>query len=158
MADRRDPPTSAEEDIRRTIARFANSFDLEDWALTGSVPVEELTVDYSDLRGEPPKETTAREYAQARREALESLDTQHIIGSLEIAVDQKRASVGASSIIFQALDGRVFDTHARHHFGLSQDPGRGWAIDRIKQTVRWNEGDSDIHSEVKKTLRELFRG
>ncbi len=77
-----------------------------------SALAEELTVDYSDLRGDPPREITAREYAQARREALEALDTQHIIGNLEITVDGKRASVGASSMISRSLDGLVFNTHA----------------------------------------------
>ena len=57
---------SAEEEIRKTIVRFANSFDLKDWALMESALAEELTVDYSDLRGGPSKEITAREYAQAR--------------------------------------------------------------------------------------------
>ena len=36
---------SAEEDIRKTIARFANSFDLKDWALMESALAEVLTVD-----------------------------------------------------------------------------------------------------------------
>ena len=141
---------SAEENIRTTIARFANSFDLKDWALMESALAEELTVDYSDLRGGPPEEITAREYAEARREALEALDTQHIIGDLEITVDGKRAAVEASSMIFRTSDGMVFNTHARYHFGLSHDQDRGWVIDRIKQTVLWNEGDPGIHSGVKK--------
>ena len=141
---------SAEEDIRKTIARFANSFDLKDWALMESVLAEVLTVDYSDLRGGLPQEITAREYAQARREALEALDTQHIIGNLEITVDGESASVRAGSMIFRTLDGVVFNTHARYQFGLSEDQDRGWLIDRIKQTVLWNEGDPDIHSGVKK--------
>ncbi len=141
---------SAEEDIRKTIARFANSFDLKDWVQMESVLAEELTVDYSDLRGGAPKEITAREYTQARREALDALDTQHIIGNLEITVDGKRASVVASSMIFRTLDGVVFNTHARYQFGLSEDQDRGWVIDRIKQTVLWNEGDPDIHSGVNK--------
>ncbi len=141
---------SDEEDIRKTIARFANSFDLKAWTLMESVLAKELTVDYSDLRGGPPKEITAHEYAQARREALEALDTQHIIGNLEITVDGKRASVRASSMIFRTLDSVVFNTQARYLFRLSKDQGRGWVIDRIKQTVLWNEGDPDIHSGVNK--------
>ncbi len=141
---------SAGEEIRKTIARFANSFDLKDWALMESALADELTVDYSDLRGGPPKEITARGYAQARREALEALDTQHIIGNLEITVDGDGASVRASSMIFRTLDGLVFNTHARYHFHLFQDRARGWVVDRIKQTVLWNEGDPDIHSGLKK--------
>ena len=140
---------SAEEDIRKTIARFANSFDLKDWALMEMVLAEVLTVDYSDLRGGPPVEITAREYAQARREALEALDTQHIISNLEVTVDGKRAAVRASSMIFRTLDGVAFNTHARYQFGLCKDQDRGWVIERIKQTVLWNEGKPDIHSGVK---------
>ncbi len=53
-------------------------------------------------------------------------------------------------MIFRTLDGLVFNTHARYHLRLSQDQDRGWVINRIKQTVPWNEGNPDIHSGVKK--------
>ena len=71
-----------------------------------------------------------------RRKRLDSLFT----------VDGKRAPVAASSMIFRALDGEVFNTHARYRFGLSEDQDRGWVIDRINQTVPWNEGNPDIHA------------
>ena len=112
---------SAEEEIRKTIARFPSSFDLKDWALMESALAKAAIVDYSDLRDGPPKEITAPEYAQASREALEALDTQHIAGKLVITVEGKRASVGASSMIFRMLDGVAFNTHARYQFGLSED-------------------------------------
>ena len=115
-----------------------------------SALAEELTVDYSDLRGDPPEEMTSHEYVQARRDALEALDTQHMIGNLEITVDGKQGSVRASSMIFRSLDCVVFNTHARYLFRLYQDQDREWVIDRIKQTVLWNEGDPNIHSGVKK--------
>ena len=143
-------PTPPEENIRKTIAQFANSFDLKDWVLLESTLADVLTVDYSDQRGGRPQGVTASEYAQARRQSLEALDTQHIIGNLEITVAGKRASVMASSIIYRALNGAVFNTHARYLFGLSEDQDRGWVIDRIKHTVLWNEGDPAIHSGVKR--------
>ncbi len=62
-----------------------------------SALAEELTVDYSDLRVGRSREITAREYAQARGEALEALETQQIIGNLENTVDGKRASVGPAA-------------------------------------------------------------
>ena len=34
--------------------------------------------------------------------------------------------------------------------GQDGDQGRGWVTDRIKQTVLWNEGDPNIHSEAKR--------
>ena len=73
-----------------------------------SAPAEDLTVDYSDMRGGPPQ---------------------------EITVEGKRALVLASSMIFRSLNGLVFNHHARYQFGLSEDQDRGWVIDRIKQTV-----------------------
>ena len=72
-----------------------------------------------------------------------------LLSNLEITVDADRASVEASSMIFRSLNGVVFNTHARYHFRLSKQQNRGWVIDRIKQTVLWNEGDPDIHSGVK---------
>ena len=56
----------------------------------------------------------------------------------------------AGGVIYRTLDGRVFNTHARYRFRLSQDHNRGWVIDRIKKTVLWNEGDPYIHGGVKK--------
>ena len=104
---------SAEDDIRKTIAQFANSFDLKDWALLESALAGLITVDYSDLRGDLPKEIIGRGYVQARREALEKLDTQHIIGNLGITVDGERASVRASSMILQGFERRCLQ-HPRH--------------------------------------------
>ncbi len=140
---------SEEEAIHKTIASFASSFDLKDWALMESTLANDLTVDYSDLRGEAPKQITAREFTQARRDALAALDTQHIIDNLEITVDEARASVAASSMIFRRLGNLNFNTRARYQFRLSKDQDRGWVIAGIRQTVLWNEGDSSIHSGVK---------
>lgn len=141
---------SAEEDIRKTIAQFANSFDLNDWTLLESSLANALTVDYTDLRENPPKDMTAHEYAENQRQALDGLYTQHVIGNLEIAVDGQRADVRASGVIFRASNDASFNTHARFVFGVSVDQDRGWVIDRIEQTVLWSEGNPDIQSEVKK--------
>jgi len=51
------------------------------------------------------------------------------------------------------LDGVVFNTHARYPFGLSKDEDRGWLIDRIMQTVLWNEG-----ATVRQELGQVFIG
>ncbi len=154
---RRDWP-GQNSDRAGVIARFANSFDLKDWVLMESALAEELGTDYSDLRGGPPKEITAHQYAQARREALEALDTRHTNGNPEITVDGKRASVEAGSMIFRSLDGLVFNTHARYHFRLSQERDRGWVIDRINQTVLGNEGDPNVPLSRTGERRHTRRG
>ncbi len=40
--------------IQKVIARFANSFDLKDWAGLQACFTESIFTDYSDLRGTPP--------------------------------------------------------------------------------------------------------
>ncbi len=140
-----------EIDNQRTLARFANSFDLKDWDLMEPVLTEVLTVDYSDLRGDPPKEITAKEYVAARREALQHLDTQHIIGNLEIEVAGGEASVRASSLILRSRDSKSFNTHASYLFGLTEAQSGDWRIARIKQTPLRNEGDPAIHSGARRT-------
>lgn len=88
--------------------------------------------------------------ARLNRESCLNPGWTPIIANLEITIDGKQASVEASSMIFRTLDGLVFNTHARYHFRLFQDKDQGWVIDRIKQTVLWNEGDPGIHGGVKK--------
>ncbi len=78
--------------------------------------------------------------------ALEGLNTQHLIGNLEVDVSGVSAAVRASSILFHSLDQRAFNTHARYQFGMTRTRDRGWLISSIKPTVLWNEGDSAIHS------------
>ena len=84
-----------------------------------------------------------------RRRALEGLNTQHLIGYLEVNVSGVSASVRASGIILHSLDQRAFNAHARYQFGMTRTRDRGWLISRIKQTILWNEGDSAIHSGAK---------
>ncbi len=81
--------------------------------------------------------------------ALEGLNTQNIIGNLEVDVSGGSASVRASSIIFPSLDQRVFNPHARYQWGMTRTGDRAWLISSTKYAVVWNEGDSAIHSGAK---------
>ena len=118
-------PMPEEGNIRKTLARFASSFDQKDWTLLESVLTDELTVDYSDLRGDPPAKIAAGEYVEARRQALEPLSTRHVISNLEITIEGRRAAVTASSVIFRRRGSAFFNTHATYQFGLSQHTQRG---------------------------------
>ncbi len=56
--------------------------------------------------------------------ALEGLNTQHIIGNLEVDVSGRSASVKASNSIYRRLDQRVFQTHARYQWGMTRTGDR----------------------------------
>ena len=147
---------SVEFEIQKTISRFANSFDLKDWKLMKSVLSDRLTVDYSDLRGDPATELGSDTYVQSRKDALAHLHTHHLIGNFEIEVLQDSAKVRASSTIFRRSEDRVFNTHAIYEFGLIKTIGTGWLIDSIKQSVLWNDGDSTVHKAAIHTAHTSF--
>jgi hypothetical protein len=147
---------SVECEIQKTISTFANSFDLKDWKLMKSVLSDKVSVDYSDLRGDPAKEVDSDTYVQSRKEALANLHTHHLIGNFEIEVSQNSATLRASSTIFRRSEDRLFNTHALYEFGLVRSGEMGWLIRSIKQSVLWNDGDSTIHKAAINTAYQSF--
>lgn len=142
-------------EIQKTISRFANSFDLKDWALMKSVLCAKVVVDYSDLRGDPATEVDSDTYVQSREDALADLQTHHLIGNFEIEVLQDSARVRASSTIFRRSGERIFNTHAIYEFGLVRAAEMRWLIHSIKQSVLWNDGDSTVHKAAISTAHTL---
>lgn len=133
--------------IQQTINRFANSFDLHDWALMESILAPILVIDYSDLRDEPPKEVTAQAYVQNRQQNLSDLNMHHLMGNFDITVTSDTAVAIVSCLIYRQKDGHSFNSHAIYRFQLAK--AEIWRITHIKQTILWNEGESLIHSAAK---------
>ena len=61
-----------------TIISFANAFDAKDWQKLRSHLANEIDIDYSEFRGEPPRRVTAEEYIKQRVEGLAGLLTLHV--------------------------------------------------------------------------------
>ena len=59
-------PTLTEENIRKPIARFTNSFDPEDWAAMESALTEMLTMDHPDLPENTPAKILSSEHIPDR--------------------------------------------------------------------------------------------
>lgn len=131
--------------IQELIARFANSFDLKDWDGLQACFTESLYTDYSDLRGTPPATSTASEYVRLRRESLDHLKLQHLVGNYEIEfTDSKTATCRASMVVWRAADEEDFISHCFYVFQLVKQTG-GWKINGITQRVLWNEGTASLH-------------
>jgi hypothetical protein len=136
---------SDRDEVANTLNRFMNCFDLKDWDLMSKQLDEMIHVDYSDLRGEEPKEVTSEEYVRTRSEALQDLLTHHQLTNLDIVASVSSASVKASCMIHRRLGDKEFNSHAHYRFRLSK-PNGAWKISAIVQRILWNEGDSKIHA------------
>jgi SnoaL-like domain len=130
--------------VEATIARFANCFDLKDWAGLEAILEEKVALDYSALRGEVGT-VTRTAYVEKRRIALDPLATHHLLGNLEIRCEGEKATCRASGVIYRRSGDRFFDSHVVYDFGLLRRDGK-WRIAAIKQAVLWNDGDPALHA------------
>jgi hypothetical protein len=140
---------SDRDGIENTINRFMNSFDLKDWSVMKELLLDEIQIDYSDLRGDPPATVSATDYVKARRTALEHLSTHHLLSNFEIDIESNEAVARASCVIYRTDGATPFNSHAFYVFGLKRT-GDGWRIASIKQTIFWNEGRAAIHGGVRR--------
>lgn len=137
------------EAIREVVSQFFLAFDAADWAGLRACLSDQITVDYADLRGEPPRSLPADEYVAARKEGLAGLQTLHAATNHVVAVDGDQADCACSALIQRsAADGATFDTAARYDFQLRRGSD-GWRIDGIRQSVLWNRGDPRVHGALR---------
>lgn len=132
--------------IINVLSKFANSFDLKDWDRLAETLAESIECDY-DLRG-VSECVSKQEFVSSRKIALNHLKTQHLFSNFEILSDNEKASCRLNAIIFRQNDqGIYFNSHVIYQFHLLQI-NHQWKINKIKQSILWNEGDSSIHQGV----------
>src|SRR5512138_2232244 len=124
--------------IETVIARFANSFDVKDWAGLQGCFTESLYTDYGDLRGTPPQTVSAAEYAAGRRESLEHLKLHHLVSNYEVKfTDSNSATCRASMIVWRKSEAEEFTSHCVYEFRLTKQES-DWKISGITQRILWN--------------------
>jgi len=135
-------------DVQQLLARFANCFDLKDWAGLEDCLCESIYTDYSDLRGTPPEIMSAKQFTDMRRSALHDLQTHHLGANTEIHINGDEAHAKVSMVIYRKnASGETLHTHCLYQFGLCRQ-NVGWRISRIVQQVFWSEGNKAIHSGI----------
>jgi len=140
-------------EVTDTVLRFANAMDRQDWAALRACLADELEIDYSALRGEPPRTVLAEEYVAGRVSGLAGLRTQHVSTNHVVTVAGDRAEC-VSAFLIHRLDparppeSQTFDTAGHYRHGLAR-AGNGWRIDRIVQTVLWSRGNPDVHGALR---------
>ncbi|MBE7535943.1 MAG: nuclear transport factor 2 family protein [Anaerolineales bacterium] len=136
--------------IQKVIARFANSFDLKDWAGLQACFTESIFTDYSDLRGTPPQTISAVDYVKSRRESLDHLKLHHLVSNYEIDfADSNSATCRASMIVWRkAGEENESSSHCFYVFQLTKQDS-SWKISGITQKILWNEGNSSVQRGTK---------
>ena len=116
-----------------------------------STLAEEISIDYSDLRGEPPSVISRADYVALRKDAHGYVKTHHLISNLDIRFETDRAQVKASCMIFRTNDEDSFNSHALYQFEL-ENVASSWLTVSIQQQILWNEGNPEIHKGVPKAI------
>ena len=137
--------------VSDVILAFARALDMKDWDGCRRCFLDEIEIDYSDLRGEPPSRTSAADFVAKRRAALEHLKTLHLSTNHQITVEGDAATCVSAAVIHRLRpeDSERFDTYCTYTHTLRRTPS-GWKIARVKQTVHWNTGNPSIHAGARR--------
>jgi hypothetical protein len=138
-----------------TIIGFANAFDAKDWEKVRFYLADEIDIDYSEFRSEPPKRVTAEEYIKQRIEGLAGLRTLHVSTNHEVTINNNTAECQSAYQIYRLDPTREsgqnrFDTAGNYFHSLIQTD-QHWLIAGIKQTVVIVSGNPQIHGALRGT-------
>jgi hypothetical protein len=131
------------------IVGIANAMDEKNWEKLRKYLADEINIDYSEFRGEPPQQTTAEAYVQKRVEGLTGLKTLHISTNHEVAVSKNYARCLSAYRIYRfdpdcELGQDRLDTAGNYDHQLIQFKGE-WRVTAIKQTVVMMTGNRRVH-------------
>jgi hypothetical protein len=135
-------------EIGEVVSRFATALDQQDWPLFRSCFTDEIEVDYSDFRREPPAVVSADTFVSQRCEGLEGLTTQHLSTNHIITVEGNSATCTSCAVIHRRRqrDAKhdALDTHGYYTHTLTRT-AEGWKICKVRQRVLWSSGDPQVH-------------
>jgi SnoaL-like domain len=131
------------------IVGIANAIDKKDWRKLRSYLADEISIDYSEFRGEPPQQITAEAYVQQRVESLTHLKTLHISTNHEVTVSKGHAQCRSAYRIYRfdptcELGQDRLDTAGNYDHQLIQVE-EDWQVTAIKQTVVMIDGNRQVH-------------
>ena len=142
--------------IQDLLYKFMRSFDDKDFSTMQNCMCDEVNLDYSSFRNEPPSKQKSSEYCRKRKESLETLVTQHNLFNLIIKVneDNLSANVNCNFIIYRFLipfsgtKEDFFHSYGQYEFEVKFD-NNNWKISSIIQNILMNDGNKNIHKGIK---------
>lgn len=139
--------------IHDRLCQFQTTFDLLDWQRMEGCLWEQLHVDYSSFRDEPPGLITREAYIALRQAALSELKMQHNFSNLLVSVSGDNASAQCNYQIYRFRTANCqgetdfFHSYGRYFFDLAKRRGE-WRICRIRQELIANHGTHSLHRAV----------
>ena len=138
-----------ESELRDLIHRYAFGLDERDWTLWRSVFADEVVIDMSDYRPEPPPRlATADQVVHSAQTLFAGFEaTQHFIGTHRFEIDGDEAVITAHMRAEHWLaTGRGGDRYTM--YGTYTDDcirtTDGWRITRVKLSLLREEGNRQV--------------
>jgi SnoaL-like protein len=137
--------------IVEVVVALANALDEQDWARVRSLLADEVDVDYSEFRGEPPTRIAADAYVASRLEGLRGLRTLHTSTNHEVEVDGDRGTCRSAHHIVRVdpVTGARLQTWGTYRHRLARSGG-AWRVTGIVQTVTLLDGDRSVHGALRR--------
>ncbi|MEH2180688.1 nuclear transport factor 2 family protein [Nostoc sp.] len=139
--------------IIEVIVGFANAMDEKNWQKLRDYLANEIEIDYSDFRGEPPQLVTAEEYVKQRVDGLAGLRTLHISTNHEVTIEGNLAYCKSAYCIYrvdptlEAGQDRL-DTAGNYLHQLIR-VNQEWRVNAVKQTVVVMSGNPQVHGALR---------
>jgi hypothetical protein len=131
------------------IVGIANAMDDKNWQKIRKYLANEISIDYSEFRGEAPQRITAETYVQQRVEGLAGLKTLHISTNHEVVVNKEYAQCRSAYRIYRfdpacEMGQDRLDSAGSYDHQLIQVEGE-WRVTAIRQTVVMMSGNRKVH-------------
>jgi len=140
-----------EKELISLIKNFFQSFDTKDWGLMEQCLDENIELDYRSFRGTPIYSSTASDYIEKRKIAMDGLRTEHKSTNY-LASKKEDAIICTCSFEIKRFELKTEDyyhSYGTYEFHLRQRE-KTLKIYKIKQEVTKNEGNKSIHGAFRK--------
>ena len=152
-----------EQDVIRSIQRYASGVDMRDWALYRSAFTDELEVDFSSWSGGAPMTLPADQWVQNVRSVLSGFEaTQHTLTNFVVDVSGETAHAVVYMQAQHFLPNTKGDStltlggYYTHELVLAA-PG-DWKIRKARLTVTWTVGNRHIFDLARERFANGFEG
>jgi SnoaL-like domain len=136
-----------QKEIEKLMLRFGRGLDTNDMDLYASCFTDPFTVDFSDLTGLPPAQTTPELWADFARLALGQLLVMHQYSNFNIAVTGDEA-VGVIYHVSRHRLPNLKGADQYTQYGYYENDflrtTEGWKIQYLRHNIKWCDGNPSL--------------
>ena len=161
MDDRRERLLD-EQDVIRSILRYASGIDMRDWDLYRRVFADELEIDFTSWSGGQPTKMAADQWVQAVRGTLSGFEgTQHTLTNFVVGIDGDAARAVVYMQAQHYLPNGRGDSTLTIGGYYTHDLVRAetdWKIRKARLTVTWTTGNRHIFELARERFANGLEG